>query len=54
MDFFAILVGDGGVIRRAGVSSEDDAVFVDEAHDGGASFGGHGEDAFGRFVGGEG
>ena len=38
VDFFAVLVGDGGVVGGAGVGSEDDAVGVDEADDGGACF----------------
>ena len=44
MDFFAVFVGDGGVVCGAGVCSEDNAVFVDEAYDCGAGFGGEGGD----------
>lgn len=47
MDLLAILIGDGGVVGGAGVGSEDDAVFVDEAYDGGSGFGGEGEDGLG-------
>jgi hypothetical protein len=43
MDFFAIFIGHGGVVGGAGVGSEDYAVFVDEAYDGGARFEGFGE-----------
>mmetsp|Transcript_11888 Transcript_11888/g.20650 ORF Transcript_11888/g.20650 Transcript_11888/m.20650 type:complete len:200 (+) Transcript_11888:589-1188(+) len=46
MNLFAIFVGDGGVVRGTGVGAEDDAVFVDEADDGGSGFGGEGEDGF--------
>lgn len=44
MDFFAVFVGDGGVVCGAGVCAEDYAVFVDEAYDCGAGFGGEGGD----------
>ncbi len=44
VDFEAVLVGDGGVVGGARVGAEDDAVGVDEADDGGAGFGGEGED----------
>jgi len=44
VDFFAVFVGDGGVICGAGVCSKDNAVFVHEAYDCGAGFGGEGGD----------
>lgn len=44
MDLLTVFVSDGGVVRGAGVCAEDDAVFVDEAYDGGACFGGEGDD----------
>mmetsp|Transcript_1710 Transcript_1710/g.3257 ORF Transcript_1710/g.3257 Transcript_1710/m.3257 type:complete len:285 (+) Transcript_1710:352-1206(+) len=44
VDFEAVLVGDGGVVGGARVGAEDDAVGVDEADDGGAGFGGEGDD----------
>lgn len=40
MNFIAILIGHGGVVRGAGVGTEDNAVGVDEADDGGAGLGG--------------
>lgn len=43
MDFLTIFIGDGGVVGGAGVGSEDYAVFVDEAYDGGARFEGFGQ-----------
>jgi len=49
VDFFAVFVGYGCVVCGAGVCAEDDAVFVDEAYDCGAGFGGEGGDVvFGR------
>ena len=51
MDFFAVFVRDGCVVCGAGVGAEDYAVFVDEAYDCGACFGGEGDDGFvGIFV----
>lgn len=44
MDFFTVFVGDGGVVCGAGVCSEDYAVFVNEAYDGGTRFVGEGGD----------
>jgi len=44
VDFFAVFVGYGCVVCGAGVCAEDDAVFVDEAYDCGAGFGGEGGD----------
>jgi len=53
VDFFAVFVRDGGVVCGAGVGAEDDAVFVDEAYDCGAGFGGEGGDVvFGGAAGG--
>ena len=44
MDFFTVFVSDGGVVGGAGVCSENDAIFVDEAYNCGTGFGGEGGD----------
>ena len=50
MDFFTVFISDSGVVGGAGVCSEDDAIFVDEAYDCGTGFGGEGGDVVG-FIG---
>jgi hypothetical protein len=44
MDFFTVFIGYGCIVGGASVGAEDDAVFVHEAYDGGAGFGGEGGD----------
>jgi len=44
VDFFTVFVRDGGVVCGAGVCSEDYAIFVNEADNGGTRFVGEGGD----------
>lgn len=43
MDFFTVFVGYSGVVCGAGVCTQDDTIFVNEAYDGSTSFGGEGD-----------
>ena len=44
MNLFAVLIGDGGIIRRTRIGSQYNAIFVNEAYDGGSRFGCEGQD----------
>ena len=44
MNLFVILISDGGIIRGTHIGSQYNAIFVNEAYDGGSRFGCEGQD----------